>query len=197
MASTASAADDKNSGGGMRGGDEFRPAPTTPTTTTASAEGLRPRQPLATFAISCEDLPQTVGGGVGGNGAGVRSRFKVEHVGEQHRHHQRHHNHSGGDGGGGGVHAARSSSTLSVADHGSPPPYAVAELLYDGGSGGAHNLGYGQNTLDTLPHADHYRNVMTATGVLRKRPTLLELHEIDAAVSEDGSSSNMPRISQN
>jgi len=42
---------------------------------------------------------------------------------------------------------------------------------------------FGRNTLETLPHADHYRNLLSATGVIRKRPTLLELHELDVAVS--------------
>ena len=36
---------------------------------------------------------------------------------------------------------------------------------------------FGRNTLETLPHLDHYRNVLSATGGIRKRPTLLELHE--------------------
>ncbi len=38
---------------------------------------------------------------------------------------------------------------------------------------------FGQNTLETLPHVDHYRNLLSATGAMRKRPTLLELHEYD------------------
>jgi len=37
---------------------------------------------------------------------------------------------------------------------------------------------FGHNTLETLPHADHYRNLLSATGNIRKRPTLLELHEL-------------------
>jgi len=37
---------------------------------------------------------------------------------------------------------------------------------------------FGHNTLETLPHADHYRNLLSATGHIRKRPTLLELHEL-------------------
>ena len=44
---------------------------------------------------------------------------------------------------------------------------------------------FGHNTLETLPHADHYRNLLSATGaMMRKRPTLLELHEHDKDVSE-------------
>ena len=43
---------------------------------------------------------------------------------------------------------------------------------------------FGQNTLESLPHADHYRNLLSATGaMMRKRPTLLELHEHDKDVS--------------
>ena len=43
-----------------------------------------------------------------------------------------------------------------------------------------HNLKtFGQNTLETLPHMDHYRNLLSATGAMKKRPTLLELHEYD------------------
>ena len=47
-----------------------------------------------------------------------------------------------------------------------------------------HNLKtFGQNTLETLPHMDHYRNLLSATGAMKKRPTLLELHEYDQQVS--------------
>lgn len=35
---------------------------------------------------------------------------------------------------------------------------------------------FGRNTLETLPHLDHYRNLLSATAALRKRPTLYELH---------------------
>ena len=43
-----------------------------------------------------------------------------------------------------------------------------------------HNLKtFGHNTLETLPHLDHYRNLLSATGNIRKRPTLLELHELE------------------
>ena len=41
---------------------------------------------------------------------------------------------------------------------------------------------FGHNTLETLPHADHYRNILSATGHIRKRPTLLELHELELTV---------------
>lgn len=41
-----------------------------------------------------------------------------------------------------------------------------------------HQKTFGHNTLETLPHADHYRNLLSATGHIRKRPTLLELHEL-------------------
>ena len=36
---------------------------------------------------------------------------------------------------------------------------------------------FGRNTLEALPHLDHYRNLLSATGALRKRPTLYELHD--------------------
>ncbi|ESN92099.1 hypothetical protein HELRODRAFT_116093 [Helobdella robusta] len=42
---------------------------------------------------------------------------------------------------------------------------------------------FGNNTLETLPHIDHYRNLLSTTGVMRSRPTLLELHDLEAAVS--------------
>jgi len=42
---------------------------------------------------------------------------------------------------------------------------------------------FGHNTLETLPHADHYRNLLSATGHIRKRPTLLELHELSVRYS--------------
>lgn len=46
---------------------------------------------------------------------------------------------------------------------------------------------FGHNTLETLPHADHYRNILSASGGcrlqgIRQRPTLMELHEQDAQV---------------
>lgn len=34
---------------------------------------------------------------------------------------------------------------------------------------------FGRNTLESLPHIDHYRNLFAAGG--RLRPTLMELHE--------------------
>ncbi len=43
-----------------------------------------------------------------------------------------------------------------------------------------HLKTFGRNTLETLPHVDHYRNILSATGGIRKRPTLLELHDQDA-----------------
>ncbi len=38
---------------------------------------------------------------------------------------------------------------------------------------------FGGNTLETLPHLDHYRNLLSisASEGIRQRPTLLELHE--------------------
>lgn len=48
-----------------------------------------------------------------------------------------------------------------------------------------HLKTFGQNTLETLPHADHYRNLLSATGAMRKRPTLLELHEEAPPVPEE------------
>lgn len=42
----------------------------------------------------------------------------------------------------------------------------------------------GHNTLESLPHVDHYRNILTVSGgIVRKRPTLMELHDIDIQVS--------------
>ena len=44
-----------------------------------------------------------------------------------------------------------------------------------------HNLKtFGQDTLETLPNMDHYRNLLSATGAMRKRPTLAELHDLEA-----------------
>ncbi|ESO08644.1 hypothetical protein HELRODRAFT_74876 [Helobdella robusta] len=36
---------------------------------------------------------------------------------------------------------------------------------------------FGHNTLESLPHADHYRNIIGPDGKLKQRPTLIELHE--------------------
>ena len=48
------------------------------------------------------------------------------------------------------------------------------------GSYDTHNQRtFAHNTLETLPHVDHYRNLLSATGVMRQRPTLLELHELE------------------
>jgi Amino acid permease N-terminal len=46
---------------------------------------------------------------------------------------------------------------------------------------------FGHNTLETLPHADHYRNILSFSGQCtlegrRQRPTLMELHEQDIQV---------------
>ena len=66
-------------------------------------------------------------------------------------------------------------------DNGSTPPTSPNVMdpsnshSYD-----THNLKtFGHNTLETLPHLDHYRNLLSATGNIRKRPTLLELHELE------------------
>ena len=57
----------------------------------------------------------------------------------------------------------------------SPNPTDSYQYSYD-----TNNLKtFGHNTLETLPHLDHYRNLLSATGAMRKRPTLLELHEHD------------------
>lgn len=60
----------------------------------------------------------------------------------------------------------------------------------NGGGGGPYSYDttqgqktFGRNTLETLPHVDHYRNWLSTTGTTRKRPTLLELHEQDMTVS--------------
>ena len=42
-----------------------------------------------------------------------------------------------------------------------------------------HNLKtFGHDTLETLPNVDHYRNLLSATGMMKKRPTLAELHDM-------------------
>jgi len=56
---------------------------------------------------------------------------------------------------------------------GSGLPAGGQSTYYD-----THQKTFGHNTLETLPHADHYRNLLSATGHIRKRPTLLELHEL-------------------
>ena len=43
---------------------------------------------------------------------------------------------------------------------------------------------FGKNTTEALPHVDHYRNLLSATSALKTRPTLAELHEEKAIVSE-------------
>jgi len=50
---------------------------------------------------------------------------------------------------------------------------------------------FGHNTLETLPHADHYRNLLSTSGECRlegrrHRPTLMELHEQEGQVSHYG-----------
>jgi len=44
---------------------------------------------------------------------------------------------------------------------------------------------FGRNTLEMLPHEDHYRNLLSTTGQMKQRPTLMELHELDRAVSTE------------
>ena len=36
--------------------------------------------------------------------------------------------------------------------------------------------------MEAKPHADHYRDLPMVTSGMRKRPTLVELHELDTAV---------------
>ena len=58
---------------------------------------------------------------------------------------------------------------------GSPNPGDTHHASYD-----THNQRtFAHNTIETLPHLDHYRNLLSATGAMRQRPTLLELHEIE------------------
>jgi len=63
--------------------------------------------------------------------------------------------------------------------HAYPPAYDDGISSYD--TQGQKT--FGRNTLETLPHIDHYRNLLSTTGGMRKRPTLLELHDIEVAVS--------------
>jgi len=66
---------------------------------------------------------------------------------------------------------------------GHPPPYTPYYV------DGLHDQ-LGQETLEALPHVDHYRDTVSAPsggggggggggGAMRKRPTLVELHELD------------------
>lgn len=64
-------------------------------------------------------------------------------------------------------------------NHAYPPAYDDGISSYD--TQGQKT--FGRNTLETLPHIDHYRNLLSTTGGMRKRPTLLELHDIEVAVS--------------
>ena len=38
---------------------------------------------------------------------------------------------------------------------------------------------FGQNTQESLPKIEHYRNLFSATNAMKKRPTLLELRELE------------------
>ncbi|XP_022331098.2 solute carrier family 12 member 2-like isoform X2 [Crassostrea virginica] len=40
-----------------------------------------------------------------------------------------------------------------------------------------HMKTFGKNTVEAIPHVDHYRNLLSATAALKSRPTLAELHE--------------------
>ncbi|XP_052280558.1 solute carrier family 12 member 2-like isoform X2 [Dreissena polymorpha] len=42
---------------------------------------------------------------------------------------------------------------------------------------GTQSKTFGRNTVEVLPHLDHYRNLLSATSPLKARPTLAELHE--------------------
>ena len=64
----------------------------------------------------------------------------------------------------------------------SSPPISPnnADPTYNSHSYDTHNLKtFAHNTLETVPHLDHYRNILSASGNIRKRPTLLELHELE------------------
>jgi len=65
--------------------------------------------------------------------------------------------------------------------HAYPPAYDDGISSYD--TQGQKT--FGRNTLETLPHIDHYRNLLSTTGGMRKRPTLLELHDIEVAEAAD------------
>ena len=65
-------------------------------------------------------------------------------------------------------------------DSSTSPPYSPNP----GDSYDTHNLKtFGKNTLETLPNLDHYRNMMSATGAMKKRPTLMELQQDDVEVN--------------
>ena len=54
------------------------------------------------------------------------------------------------------------------------PTHSYMAQTYD-----THNLKtFGHDTLETLPNVDHYRNLLSATGMMKKRPTLAELHDL-------------------
>ncbi|KAK3594337.1 hypothetical protein CHS0354_026214 [Potamilus streckersoni] len=48
---------------------------------------------------------------------------------------------------------------------------------YDTAAYGTNHKTFGKNTVEAIPHMDHYRNLLSATAALKTRPTLAELHE--------------------
>jgi len=60
----------------------------------------------------------------------------------------------------------------------SPPAYTPYHVT-DSYDAQRNQKTFGQHTIETLPHVDHYRDMLTPSGAMRKRPTLVELHELD------------------
>ena len=86
--------------------------------------------------------------------------------------------------GGDGESDRRSRNASGRASDAPSPPLSPHQTdsysTYNTHSYDTHNLKtFGRNTLETLPHLDHYRNILTATSAIKKRPTLLELHDHD------------------
>ena len=112
------------------------------------------RETDSTSESSREDLTASVNSSKSKNS---RSRFKVEQVCEEERRQSD-----------SSSHGRRSSRD----DGGRRPSSACPGETYSDTC-----RTFGRNTLESLPHVDHYRNIFTASGDLRQRPTLVELHE--------------------
>lgn len=68
-------------------------------------------------------------------------------------------------------------SESATSEFGSPPNSPIEGNTYTTQHDSQTVKTFGRNTLEKLPHIDHYRNLLSTTAAFRKRPTLQELHE--------------------
>ena len=93
--------------------------------------------------------------------------------------------------GGGGNNSSSQRSSLvgrrsSKSSNEDGPNSRRPTLFADGAGYDSSSQTFGRNTLESLPHLDHYRNLFTTSANKGKtRPTLQELHELQMQVGDE------------